>query len=149
MQTNRERPHRSARSGRGDRLGIHAFAYTALNEVPREKMMTEHNARRLAFTGASLIASLILLCVMLNFTFPQESLYRNGFWVCLGLLFLYVRAMPKKFGFPIDWFDSTALALPATTAYGPEAAVQKSEGMSSALSSPMATTTNNASTGRS
>ncbi len=63
-------------------------------------MMTEHNARRLAFAGASLIASLILLCVMLNFTFPEESIYRNSFWICLGLLFLYVRAVPKKIWVP-------------------------------------------------
>lgn len=79
---------------------IHAFSYTALNEVRRERMMTEHNARRLAFAGASLITSLILLCVMLNLTFPEESSYRNGFGVCLGLLFLYVRAVPKKIWVP-------------------------------------------------
>lgn len=62
--------------------------------------MTENNARRLAFAGASLIAGLILLCAMLNFTFPEERIYRNGFWICLGLLFLYVRTVPKKIWVP-------------------------------------------------
>ena len=37
---------------------------------------------------------------MLNFTFPEESIYRNSFWICLGLLFLYVRAVPKKIWVP-------------------------------------------------
>jgi hypothetical protein len=80
----------------GQKQTYSRFRIYCTERSAREEMMAEHNARRLAFAGASLIVILILLCVMLNFTFPEENIYKNGFWVCLGLLFLYVRAVPKK-----------------------------------------------------
>lgn len=70
------------------------------SEVHQEKPMTEHKARRLAFAAASLIVSLILLCVILNLVYPAEGLYGKAFWICLGLLFLFIRAVPKKLWVP-------------------------------------------------
>lgn len=62
--------------------------------------MTEHKTRRLTYAGASLIVSLIVLCVILDFSYPAERLYGKAFWAGLGLLFLYVRAVPKKLWVP-------------------------------------------------
>lgn len=62
--------------------------------------MIERKARRLAHTGALLIVSLILLCAMFNFVYPDDNMYRTAFFCLLGLLFVYGRAIPRKLWIP-------------------------------------------------
>jgi hypothetical protein len=58
--------------------------------------MIERKARQLAYGGALLIVSLILLCAMLNLVDPQKGAYRTAFFSLLGVFFLYCRAIPRK-----------------------------------------------------
>lgn len=62
--------------------------------------MIERKARRFAYMGALLIVSLILLCGMSNFVYPDDRMHRKAFFCLLGLLFIYARAVPRKLWIP-------------------------------------------------
>jgi len=62
--------------------------------------MTEHKARRLAYGGAALIVSLMLLCFLLSLIYPEAGVYRKVCLCLLGLLFLYGRAIPRRLWVP-------------------------------------------------
>lgn len=58
--------------------------------------MTEHKARQLAYTGATLIAGLILLFGLLNCLYPEASAFRVAFFCLFGVFFLYCRVIPRR-----------------------------------------------------